>query len=142
MSLKCEICESDYEKDTVMISCEKCDLKVPIGCDGDGSKCYIKCEYCKKTVCNKHRFPILPYGSTDVEEICEECFMEIDSYDGKYVNVFDVRIYYDNIIKEQDILIDILSKENAKLQAMVDYQPDGKGFVEAKEHFEGLVEEN
>jgi len=82
----------------------------------------------------------------DEYNFCFKCFKNdtLDSKNGRchWVDYDNVTAYYDKIIDERDAKITELEAKLEQLQVMVDYQPDGKGFVEAKKHFEELIDKN
>lgn len=145
--LICKICHYYYPKDEQTKTCGICDYKIPMDHYGKCSVepeveeydmgCFFNCDICKRYFCTNH---VEKEGYTIFEckqqvnhyaSICEDCVLN------KKIGYYEY-FHSDNVLK----YINKLKAENARLQAMVDYQPGGKGFEEAKEHFEELVEKN
>jgi len=142
--LICKVCNYYYDKDGKIVRCSLCDSKIPIlhydKCAGEQLKkseyfdeCFFNCYDCSKYFCVSHitkdEFSVFSCcnDKSYYDNICEECFLNDKT---KWRNV-----YKDHVLE----YINKLKKENTILRAMIDYRPDGSGFVEAKEHFEGLA---
>jgi hypothetical protein len=142
---------SDKE-DEKNLTCARCFSNIKIPEDNDYDEEYYCCEICDNIICEPcvgKGYYMHTSAPCDYQGICYSCMKDdkVD-YPGLPIYFEEWRALYKKYKttkeskKSQTKYIAELEAEIKLLKTMVDFQPNGKGYIAARENFKQLIDKN